>query len=181
MMDFDYIFLDMDGVITDFVEAAGVAIGHPNHVPQRWDYFETLGMTQDQFWEHIDARGEDFWTNLRPYPWFLELFGAMQRQGRKVFITSTPSRARWSASGKIKWLRTHLNDTYNDYIFLTDKTVLAGPGRVLVDDNERSCVAFREAGGKAVIFPQPWNGAAKETFVDPWEVALAIAAQGKGA
>lgn len=177
MMDFEVVFLDMDGVITDFVEAAGLAVGHPNHVPKQWNYFEALGMTQDQFWEHIDARGEDFWANLRPYPWFLSLYGAMQRQGRKVFIASTPSLARWSASGKIKWLRTHLTDTYQDYIFLADKSVLAGPGRVLVDDNERFCRAFREAGGQAVLFPQPWNDAGQDTFKDPWELAPAVAAQ----
>lgn len=177
MTDYDYIFLDMDGVCTMFAEAAVEACGQPNLVPKQYAIEEALRLTPEQFWEHIDARGEDYWVNLRPYPWFLGLYSAMLRQGGKVFVTSTPSLARWSASGKIKWLRTHLNDTYNGHIFLADKSVLAGPRRVLVDDNERSCLAFRAAGGEAVIFPQPWNSAKPESFKDPWELESAIAAQ----
>lgn len=31
------------------------------------------------------------------------------------------------------------------------------PGRVLIDDNDTNCAKWREHGGTAILFPQPWN------------------------
>lgn len=166
------VFLDMDGVCCNFQGAAMTACGFPDLVPTQWDMTRDMGITEDEFWRRIDAHGEDFWANLSDYPWFCDLYHRLywQCQGRLYFL-STPSRAPFSASGKVRWLQKWLGPHFDAYIFTRHKHLFAGPGRLLVDDNAENCERFEAAGGQAILFPQPWNRAAPESFGPPWTIS----------
>tara|TARA_B100000700_G_C14367978_1_gene544625 strand:+ start:90 stop:317 length:228 start_codon:yes stop_codon:yes gene_type:complete len=45
------------------------------------------------------------------------------------------------------------------------KHLLAKPDVVLIDDSDEKCRKFIEAGGHAILLPQPWN--ANHGLVDP--------------
>ena len=47
--------------------------------------------------------------------------------------------------------------TFRRYALTPQKHLLAGPNRILIDDNDRNIEAFRAAGGIGILFPQPWN------------------------
>jgi hypothetical protein len=38
-----------------------------------------------------------------------------------------------------------------------DKHLLAGPGRLLIDDHPGNCHDWNESGGVSILFPRPWN------------------------
>ena len=44
-----------------------------------------------------------------------------------------------------------------DFMIGTQKYLLAKPDVVLIDDQHKNIDLFREHGGQAILFPQPWN------------------------
>jgi 5'(3')-deoxyribonucleotidase len=55
-------------------------------------------------------------------------------------------------------------------VFTSHKELLADDDSCLIDDDEKNIKAFREAGGNALLFPQPWNG--HETPLNPVRYVL---------
>ncbi len=48
-----------------------------------------------------------------------------------------------------------------------DKSLLAGPYRILVDDHDENVRMFRALGGQAVLWPQPWNAMHGPKWAEP--------------
>ena len=153
----------MDGVLADFIGGACRVHGRDSQaVLQGWPRGEAhvdavLGMTLDVFWRRIDAEGTAFWEGLAPYPWFGGLLGWLESTGLPWHICSSPSRSPASAAGKMAWLYQHVHPRMRDFALTPRKELLARPGVVLIDDNERFVSRFKAAGGEALLFPQPWN------------------------
>ena len=175
------IYLDLDGVCTDFVSAGALANGQtPAEVLGKWERefegefrpYVVMGVAREEYWQAIDDAGEAFWIGLQQYPWFTELYQALSDLAQVVFLSSA-TRAPSSLSGKLKWLQARFGRKFRDYIFTAHKQQLASPSALLVDDYERNVEGFLEAGGSAVLFPQPWNS--NHHIEDRLEYALAQA------
>lgn len=160
------IFLDMDGVLADFVQAAlRVHFGNEwRDVLRAWpkgayETYDHMGITVDQFWAKINKCGADFWAGLPLFPWTDSLIKACQALGT-ICVLSSPSRHPDCVQGKLRWIRRVFGEKFRNYIFAPKqhKYLLAAPGRYLVEDSEQNAAEFVEAGGGgAVIIPQPWN------------------------
>lgn len=158
------VYLDMDGVLTNFMDHALALHGttakalEPRWTTGSYGVHESLGITEDQFWERIDAR-EDFWDQLPLYPWADRIFTVAQQVAEHVIILSAPSQDWRSAAGKMSCLQRWKGRHFRDWIFTPAKHKhrLARPDALLVDDSDRNCEDFVEAGGTAIIFPQRWN------------------------
>lgn len=159
------IYLDMDGVCTDFASAGILANGRDPaevfrlwHLSFRGEYhsYTVMGIDMESFWEAVAAAGEPFWVNLQEYDWYPELLRSLQNIGEVVFLTSG-SYAPWSLSGKLKWLHKRFGRDFQGYVFTAKKHLLAKPAALLIDDYEGNVTAFQNHGGKAVLFPQVWN------------------------
>lgn len=155
------IFLDMDGVLCDFVGAAFKLHGKefdPCMFPRGQYALEpVLGVTTKEFWTRIDEAGQSFWEDLEPYPWAIDLVNALD-QFASVVISTSPSRHSSSYAGKRRWLQKHGMHKIPS-MFGANKFLMSRPGRVLVDDSERNTEMWDLHGGLAVLFPQPWNEA----------------------
>lgn len=156
------IFLDMDGVLCDFISAALEAHGRIELLQSwpagEWEIAKVLGCTTGEFWRSVDHQGEHFWSGLQPYGWARELAHLAARYG-ETLIASTPSESHHSAAGKVLWLERHFPGWFpaSKRTFTARKDLIARPGRLLVDDSDRNVSAWIAAGGEAVLFPQPWN------------------------
>jgi 5'(3')-deoxyribonucleotidase len=151
------ILLDMDGVVANFVAASCAAHGRPEENINHWDYFTSWGITENQFWEPINAAGRDYWANLPVYPWFDELVALVKDADPKFTICTKPSKQADCLAGKLDWIHRYFGKHFRRYIFATDKSILAKPGRLLIDDSDLNCEQFSAAGGSAFLWPQPWN------------------------
>jgi hypothetical protein len=154
-------FLDMDGVLVDFV--AGVLKHYglpPATVVDTWNFdlelCQKFALSRDAFWQ---AFGQDFWEGL---DWTADgrhlltcaevCFGP-----ENVFLLSSPCRTHGCLEGKNRWVARHLPD-YQRRLFLgSAKHAFASASKVLVDDSDDNVARFRAAGGHAVLVPRPWN------------------------
>lgn len=152
------IFVDIDGVLADFVSASiavhGGQYDEEAYPKLEWSIANVLGITESEFWAKIDATEPNFWPNLDPYPWALNLLESVRTRGR-VSLLSTPSKHSSCHSGKRQWVDRWVSDC--ELILCKSKDLLSGPGRVLIDDNDGNCEKWRARGGTAILFPQPWN------------------------
>jgi 5'(3')-deoxyribonucleotidase len=153
-------FIDMDGVLCDFVSAACAVFGRRD-LPSNWPLGErsmgaALGCSDKDFWETIKA-DPGFWSNMHPYPWCHELFDTVKEFGYEPFISTSPSLDPASASGKTEWIQRVFGRSFRSYFIGGKKHALAMPGRVLIDDRNDTVDKFCACGGIGILFPRRWN------------------------
>lgn len=175
-------FLDMDGVLDDFVGAACEVHGRPSpyNMATSWGIFEIeklWGIGLEEFWKPIvDTPG--FWRNLRKTPEADEIVSLVENKfgSENVAILTDPSvHDMKSVEEKQQWIEKFYPQFRDRIIFTGAKEFLAGPERVLVDDKSRNIAKFMGAGGRAAItVPRPWNldFATSETVVSAIERGL---------
>lgn len=149
--------LDCDGVLCDFVSGALAAHGrsHDGHDSVRsWNFFESWGISALEFYDKI--AGYDFWFNLKPYDWAALLVDEI---GFDNFVISTaPTMDPTCVEAKLDWLFHHFKIPMSNVMIGSRKELMAKSGLVLIDDSPKNVEKFREHGGNALLFPQPWNG-----------------------
>ncbi len=159
------IYVDMDGVLVDFVYSALLAQGIEQDLaveiindwpPGEWDVSKVAGVEPGEFWTNIDATPL-FWHKLDITREYHKIVWWLRNHGIDWMVCSTPSRHPDSSAGKVYWLRDRLGDTFRNYVLTPHKSHLAAPGRLLLDDSDRNVDAWRAAGGEAILWPQPWN------------------------
>ena len=158
------VFVDLDGVLVDFVGSVDVLFGGSRPPPdERVKLHERYGLSADEFWERIDAAGPRFWEHMQPYSWTNRMMDNLLRRfsGRCTILTS-PTWHGSSAHGKIEWMNHHLAPLagvkkFRDYVITPQKHLLANEGTWLVDDHPGMVDKFRAFGGEATLFPQSWN------------------------
>ncbi len=166
------LFLDVDGVLTKFAESAAEACEHPGASIDCWDFFKRWGLTEEQFWSILDSKGERFWSDMPFLSWADEVLAMCREYADKVVLLTSPPRVAHAWSGRVLSLQRRFGGpTFRDYILCPagHKELLAGPGRVLVDDRDENCAMFRAAGGEAIVFPRLWNSG---RVVDCWQSYL---------
>ncbi len=162
------IVLDLDGVLADFTTASCVVHGKEDEAPgiDNWDFFKEWGLSGSEFWEPIHVAALSFYKDLvDPYPWMEELILAIDDADDFV-ILSAPSQSEWCYAGKKVWVDQHIAPVLGrspELMIGSKKHLLAGPDRLLVDDNDGNVQKFTEAGGHTVTFPQLWNSQASLT------------------
>lgn len=156
------IYLDMDGVLVDFIGGALKIHGWTRESYLRamtlgeWDLVKPMGMTEDEFWGPIHNAGERFWVDLRPLPWINEIIDLAKSLG-DLWIMTSPTGHPTSYSGKIQWLQNWFGREFNRIILTSEKHFLAQENTLLIDDREETVQNFAKAGGDAVVFPTLHN------------------------
>jgi len=155
-----HIFVDLDGVLADFVRAA-LALYERDELLDcwpagEWNMPKVLDISRGKFWGAIDRQGGAFWESLEIYPWTFKLIDR-QREIAPITIATSPSLDPSCLAGKVRWMQRHLGGSFRDFLIGPSKHLLAKPDVVLIDDRDSNIDAFRKHGGQAILFPQPWN------------------------
>lgn len=152
------LLLDVDGVICNFIDGLIRSHGWPfTHADfDSWDYHQKHGVSDAEMWE--PTNDGKWWLGLDPYPYASQLVSDLYKSWDIVFCTS-PSRDSTCPSQKVQWLRKHgfMKEHDVNYQIGKRKELNAGSGAVLLDDSDDNVRKFRQAGGNAILFPQPWN------------------------
>lgn len=156
------IFLDMDGVLVDFVGGAHREHGRQNAYvmdpnEHRWNIEEIWGITTKQFWNPLKRKG--FWLELDKTPeadQIVEL--AIRTVGvRNVAICTSPSLDANCVPEKREWVKKYYPQLVNSMIFAHNKYFLAAKERILIDDRDRNINDWEEYGGHGILVPRQWN------------------------
>ena len=165
------VFLDMDGVLVNFLsglhKSLGVPYSYENYPYEKgkWNMLTDIKGFDDipaTFKQCDDCCTTSFWQNL---DWMKDGRDILHTIGYtlgldKIYLLTTPMPNLESASGKMIWVKDNL-PVYLKYTIITQapKHLLARPDTLLIDDKDENVDGFREAGGKALLVPRPWNRA----------------------
>jgi len=171
------IFLDLDGVLADFT--AGVRTLYRKPAPTPADLGKSLGgalgIDEGMMWARIEEAGRGFWEDL-PATAHANALVALAREHGEAVILSAPASSPNAAAGKMAWFHKRFGKRNKDVILTARKELLAGPGRLLIDDSRANVAAFTAAGGAALLWPTLENGEAQEG-VDALALARAACAR----
>ena len=158
------IFLDLDGVLVDFVGGICKWFNkpYPYDSPESkgvWEIDQLIGITHGAFWAAF--HDIQFWQDLS---WTKDgndiLEAAVRYAGdeRNVYLITNPSAVSCVFYGKAAWVNNRLGTSWLDRtIMVKDKSLLAKPKHILIDDNDDNVDKFFRAGGTALLIPRPWN------------------------
>jgi 5'(3')-deoxyribonucleotidase len=148
------IYLDLDGVLTNFTEA--VLEKFQRTIPmreRRWDIGKQLGIPDHEFYAALDY---DFWVSLK---WTTEgptLLHRLEKTVNKenIVICTSPVRTKGCVDGKIDWIQHNLSGY--KWCITKYKAELAHADACLIDDKDENCQQFN-IKGTAILVPRPWN------------------------
>ena len=182
----DRVLLDIDSVLANMIGGVANHFGleYPVHITdsskrdRQVSYYlhEIWGMERHEIWPHL---GREFWANLEPLPWMIEVVSILEKRfgAENICLLTRPVLTDGCVDGKRDWIKKHLPDYTWRNLVGSAKEFCASPRRLLVDDHEENCKAFREAGGHTFLFPAPWNRRYKEDALEAvreWIAALEI-------
>lgn len=171
------VYLDMDGVIVDFVGGALRLLGLPEEARDQcveWGSLADIAVdyglcpaegSHAYVWDRINAAGVDFWADLATLPTGMVLLTRLLTAGIPLAFVTASSRHHTSAAGKQLWLEQNLpHDAYQGkplhrrFAICPAKHLLAHRDALLVDDRPRNIDLFQKHGGVGMLWPQRWSG-----------------------
>ena len=158
------VFLDMDGVLVDFVGGINKVFSLPKEFPPpkadglpQWNWFENYGLTSREVNAVCDI---DFWANLEWMHDGKQIFKYIEERvdQSNIYLLTTPMPNPGSGTGKMLWVNKHL-PRYSERTIITQapKSIFAGLDRLLIDDKDENVTEFVAAGGQGILVPRPWN------------------------
>lgn len=150
------IFLDLDGVLVDFIRAACEVLSTP-YPPTNYDWCKK----NSEDWDKLNkASGCLFFEFLDWMPDGKEILQIVENvvKPKNIYLLTTSMPNSRSVTGKLLWIKRELPQYYNRTIFTyAPKSLLAKSNHILIDDKDDNVVEFNKAGGKAILVPRPWN------------------------
>lgn len=160
-----FLQFDMDGVVANFT--GGALKVHNKSLPPgdiTWDWPSQVGFkdaNDPEFWKPIENVA--FWHKLDLLMDGYRLFQSAEYVFKQVNIGFLTDASRFGAGdGKRMWLQRYFPSYADKVVMAKRKELVACARMILIDDNDKNCKNFIEAGGKAILVPRPWNERRKE-------------------
>lgn len=130
------VFLDMDGVLSDF----------DSHARDQGKY-DTAGKPK---WEELDST---WWATMPAYDGMKAFYNDMKKIGNVRMLTA-PTLSSGCYRGKAEWVEKQFGRWgLNDLIICRalDKHLLARPNHILIDDRQKNVDEWNAAGGIGIL------------------------------
>jgi len=154
----DTVYLDIDGVLSNFnkraFETLGLYYDYNDPALQEWNWYKYFGLT----FEELDSVCTvDFWASL---PWMHDgrkILEMVEANFDNVYLLTTPMPNPGSYSGKMLWVKRHIPKYYKRTIITqVPKHHFAGLNVLLIDDKTENVEKFSNHGYSTLI-NRPWN------------------------
>lgn len=150
------LYVDMDGVITDFISSAD-KVARENGYSRKWA--ELADRNPNFAWKLINEKGSEFWKNL---DW--------ERNGKKlwsyiekynpIILSAYPwdikdvSVKTEAIIGKKEWINKNIGLDYANTAIICardEKQMFANEGSILIDDMKENIKEWTSAGGAGIL------------------------------
>lgn len=166
------VYLDIDGVLTDFIGDAAELFGFERgNIYCRWEYgthslSKYLSVSKKDLWNKIHLEGLEFWRDMTNYAdshkLVCELLNWYNNGDIELYLATAVSPIPFSYVGRLQWIKNQFGSDFDNFIFIKDKYRLAKKDTVLIDDFSKQCDRFIAEGGVGVVYPRPWNTPRKD-------------------
>ena len=145
------LFVDMDGVLTDF-EAQ---FDHYYGITTR-EYYQKSGTVMLK--KAVDEIGLKFWSEMPYFPGAKELWNYVSKY--KPTILSSPSTFKYAQQGKLIWIKNHLSPSPGDIVFkqtgqkesaISDLPPDQIKKCILIDDYYKNLAPWKALGGIGIV------------------------------
>lgn len=156
------VFIDMDGVLVDFVTGAceihnkeNPYLTRPDAIGDFW-FHKFFNLSKEEFFVPMNHK---FWSNLN---WthdgllilrFLENFFGKDN----LCLLSDPGLHPEGLSGKYDWISKNIPEYKTNFLLGSGKHFVSREKVLLIDDANHNVDAFRAQGGHAILVPRPGN------------------------
>ncbi|MDD5651714.1 MAG: hypothetical protein PHF86_15065 [Candidatus Nanoarchaeia archaeon] len=135
------IFIDLDGVLTNFTKALDDL------------KIKEKGMTQDEFWAAIkDKGGISFWEDMEWLPNAKKLWNHVKNHNPTIL--TSPARSTYSKEGKMLWIARELGKDV-PYVFDRDKFKYATQNSILIDNEDKNIKDWVKYDGIGILHKYP--------------------------
>lgn len=138
MQSIEKIYLDQDGVLSDFDRQLADSGIDPD-------------LPRGEVWRKI-METRNFWTGMKMMPGARRLIDYVEALNVPIEILTSPSQSDPRCRpGKIVWCRAHGIDFPINFARAKEKHKFAKPGYVLIDDKPETIQAWNKAGGIGIL------------------------------
>lgn len=149
-------FIDLNDVLADFKGGACQYFKRPLQEIKHDQFYEEWGFTAADYWQGLDRVAPYFYREyVRLYPWHAELIQLLSARGGLTVVCGPPSTSCFVAD-KHNWVLRNIGNNI-PIVHCNIYEWLAKPDTCLISASSSEVNCFRAEGGKAVLFPQPWN------------------------
>ena len=162
------VYLDMDGVLVEFIGGLHKRMGLPyDTYPYKYGEFEMLeeiakakGVGMPELYKQTDDR--QFWRDLVWTSYAQDILKLVSEATvpENTFILTSPMARGDAWAGKVDWVLSMMPEFKRRLIICAaPKHLLAKPNTLLIDDKDQNVDDFIAHGGAAFLVPRPWNSA----------------------
>jgi hypothetical protein len=156
------LYLDVHGVLADFVRWSHLVHEKEYSHPECWLFHKNWGISSDEFWEVINDSGQDFWEFIPKFEWADQVVDLLRSRFELTFLSAGGSSVE-SRVGTALWVERNWPDS--NIRIDAEKSKYSGHGSYLIDDNPANCSGFTAAGGASYLFPT-WSNARNPKSLD---------------
>lgn len=165
----DYkIFVDLDGVLADFVAGTNKAMSQvygEDHIHDE-DEYNRNSKYRSKMWtglrKYQDEHGGEFWHELPLMKDAKQLWNYVSQYPVEI-LTATGNPEYGAGEQKYRWVAQHIDP--NVKVNLTrkssEKAAMAAPNHILIDDKEKSIQPWIQAGGIGILHTSAANSIAQ--------------------
>lgn len=144
------LFVDLDGVVADFIKGMRKLI--PDYSEEQ---YETDSKYRSMMWNAVKEysdQGNDFWYDLELMPDAMVLWNYVRDFDPQI-LTATGDPRYGAGEQKRRWVAKHFGPDVpvNLARKAREKAQHAGGNRILIDDKEKAINPWREAGGIGIL------------------------------
>jgi len=142
------IYLDLDGVLCDFIKGASDATDLPIRDHEDWE------KVKDTQWKMIADIGKDFWAKLNWTSDGKKLWDYVKQFRPNILsaFPQAPENKQFAVEGKYEWIKRELRGYDNIYLVKgQDKQIYANPTSILIDDSGRNIKQWLSKGGIGIL------------------------------
>ncbi|MBS5307813.1 hypothetical protein [Clostridium sp.] len=167
------LFIDMDECIFDLSDAIRLRVNKDfnKNYPKGFNksyWWSDYEIPKKYFENLLNQKG--LFLDLQPYECAIETLTKLHEEGYDIHILTCPQYNETCFIEKVLSVKKYLPFINIETNFHTsgNKGLFAKENRILVDDNAIYINQFRDNGGYAIVFNQPWNKECNDARAFNW-------------